>query len=139
MMSTTLQSYSSVMEASLATDVVDQSLATPDYAPKIVRDNKEPLLKRDYELLLISAMCHPSVNSASQIAQSVSGRKIWDNALDHGVKGTRCVQSVLRELCHPTFGEKLCHLCNCQISERCFSTHLSECHPSLLCHKSACR
>ena len=42
-----------MLEASLATDVVDQCLATPDYAPKIVRDNKEPLLKRDYELLLI--------------------------------------------------------------------------------------
>ena len=114
-----------------------QCLATPDYTPKIiVRDNKEPLLKRDYELLLISAMCHPSVNSAAQIAQSVSWRKIWDNALDYGVKGTRCVQSVLRELCRPTFGEKLCHQCNCQISEHCFSTHLFECHPSLLCHKS---
>ena len=125
-----------MLEASLATDVVDQCLTTPDCAPKIVRDNKEPLLKRDYELLLISAMCHPSVNSAAQIAQSVSWRKIWDNALDYGVKGTRCVQSVLRELCRPTFGDKLCHLCNCQISERCFSTHLSECHPSLLCHKS---
>ena len=54
-----------MLEASLATDVVEQCLATPDYAPKIVRDNKEPLLKRDYELLLISAMCHPSVNSAA--------------------------------------------------------------------------
>ena len=125
-----------MLEASLATDVVDQCLTTPDYAPKIVRDNKEPLLKRDYELLLTSAMCHPSVNSAAQITQSVSWRKIWDNALDYGVKSTRCVQSVLRELCRPTFGDKLCHLCNCQISERCFSTHLSECHPSLLCHKS---
>ena len=61
-----------MLEASLATDVVDQCLTTPDCAPKIVRDNKEPLLKRDYELLLISAMCHPSVNSAAQIAQSVS-------------------------------------------------------------------
>ena len=63
-----------MLEASLATDVVDQCLATPDYTPKIiVRDNKEPLLKRDYELLLISPMCHPSVNSA---AQSVSRRKV---------------------------------------------------------------
>ena len=55
-----------MLEASLATDAVDQCLATPDYTPEIVvRDNKEPLLN---ELLLISAMCHPSVNSAAQIA-----------------------------------------------------------------------
>ena len=71
MMSTIIQQYK-MLEASHA---VDQCLATPDYAPKIVRDSKEPLLKRDYELLLISAMCHPSVNSAAQIAQSVSWRK----------------------------------------------------------------
>ena len=99
-----------MLEANLATDVVDQCLSSPDNAPTIVQDNKELLLKRDYELLLSSAKSHPSVHSAAHIAHSVSWRKIWDNALEYGVRGTRCAQSVLRVLCRPTFGERLCHL-----------------------------
>ena len=35
-----------------------------------------------------------------------------------------------------TFGEKLCPICNCQITEPSFSTHLFEHHPSQVCHKS---
>ena len=125
-----------MLEATLSTDVVNQCLSTPDCAPAIVHSNKELLLKRDYELLLSSALSHPSVNPAATIARLVSWRRIWDSALDYGVKGTRCAQSVLRELCRPTFGEKLCHLCNCRISELCFSSHLFECHQSLVCHKT---
>ena len=53
-----------MLEANLATDVVDQCLSSPDNAPTIVQDNKELLLKRDYELLLSPAMSHPSVHSA---------------------------------------------------------------------------
>ena len=44
--------------------------------------------------------------------------------------------SVLRSLSQPTFGEKLCPICNCQITEPSFSTHLFEHHPSQVCHKS---
>lgn len=70
-----------MLEAALVTDVVDQCLPTPDNAPKIVQDNKEPLLKREYVLLLTSALSHPSVHPAAQICW----RKIWDNALEYGV------------------------------------------------------
>ena len=64
----------------------------------------------------------------------ISWKKIWDNALDYGIKGTKCTQTVLRELCRPCFGECLCHLCGCKIA--CFSSHLFNCHPSLACNKS---
>ena len=124
-----------MLEATLATNVVDQCLSSPDSAPLIARDNKEMLLNKDYQLLLSSAMSHPSVHSAAVIAQSITWRKLWDQALEYGVKGTRCVQSVFKSLCRPTFGEKICPLCNCPITESCFSTHLFKCHPSRVCHK----
>ena len=123
-----------MLEATLATNIVDECLSNPYNAPEIVPINKKLLLKRDYEQLLSSAMSHPSVYPVAQIAQTVSWRRVWDNALDYGVKGTKCVQYVLRELCRPTFGENLCYLCKNKIS--CFSTHLFDCHRSLVCNKS---
>ena len=88
-----------MLEATFATDIVDQCLSNPNNAPEIIRINKKLLLKRDYEQLLSSAMSHPSVYPAAQIAQTVSWRRVWDNALDYGVKGKKYVQYVLRELC----------------------------------------
>ena len=81
-----------MLEATLATDMVDQCLSNPNNAPEIVRINKKLLLKRDYEQLLSSAMSHPSVYPAAQIAQTVSWRGVWDIALDYGFKCTKCVQ-----------------------------------------------
>ena len=72
--------------------MVDQCPSNPNNAPGIVRINKKLLLKRDYEQLLSSAMSHPSVYPAAQIAQTVSWRRVWDNSLDYGVKGTKYVQ-----------------------------------------------
>ena len=54
----------------------------------------------------------------------MSWRKIWDNALDNGVKGTRCVQTISRELSRPMFSDKLCHLCDKEIV--CFSVYLCD-------------
>ena len=101
------------LEASLATNVVDRCLLSPGDALLIVRDNKKLLLKIDYQLLFSSALSHPSVHSAAVIAQSISWRKLWDHVLEYGVKGTRCVQSLFKSLCRSTFGEKVCHICNC--------------------------
>ena len=123
-----------MLEATLATNIMDQCLSNPNNATEVVQINKKLLLKRDYEQSLSSAMSQPSVYPAAQIAQTVSWRRVWDNALYYGVKGTKCVQYVLRELCRLTFGENLCCLCKNKIS--CFSTHLFDCHPSLVCNKS---
>ena len=77
-----------MLEATLATNIMDQCLSNPNNVPEIVQTNKKLLLKRDYEQLLSSAMSQPSVYPPAQIAQTVSWRRVWDNALDYGVKGT---------------------------------------------------
>ena len=84
-----------MLEAFLATNVVDQCLASPDNAPTITQSNTKFLFKLDFELLLSSAMSHPSVTPAALIAKNISWKKIWDNALDYGIKGTKCTQTVL--------------------------------------------
>ena len=93
-----------MLEAPLATDVVHQLLSDLPNAKSI---NKE----RDYDLLLVSVKAHPTAQCISQIASNTSWRNIWDNALDHGVKGTIC-QALLRELSQ----DRKCPLCGDQIS-----------------------
>ena len=123
-----------MLEAPLATDVVHQLLSDLPNAKSIIVKNKKLLLERDYDLLLVSAKAHPTARYISQIASHTSWRKIWDNALDYGVKGTISCQALLRELSRPTFGDRKCHLCGDQISS--FPLHLCNDHPSLVCHTS---
>ena len=82
-----------MLEAPLATDVVHQLLS--DLPNAIIVKNKKLLLERDYDLLLISAKAHPTAQYISQIASHTSWRKIWDNALDYGVKGTQIASHLL--------------------------------------------
>lgn len=69
-----------------------------------VQLGKKLLLERDFELLISSTITH-----------------CLDGALEFGVKGTECVQAILRGIMRPSFGDNVCHLCNVQIT--CFSTH----------------
>ena len=50
-----------MLEVPLATNIVNQCLATPDDAVSIVHSGKKQLLERDFELLISSAISHPSV------------------------------------------------------------------------------
>ena len=74
-----------MLEAPLATDVVNQCLSDPPNARSIVKSSKEVILQRDYNLLLSSSSTHPTAQYVSQIASHVSWR---DNALDHGMMNT---------------------------------------------------
>ena len=73
-----------MLEAPLSTDIVNQCLTSPNNAVKIVHSNKKFLLKCDYDILISTAMMHPSVEPIAKIASIVSWRKIWDGALDYG-------------------------------------------------------
>ena len=123
-----------LLEAPLGTNIIYKCLENPENAMITVRSNKKLLLDRDFELLLLSGVSSLSVQPIANIAQKVSWKKLWDNALDYGYKGTKCVQAILCELCRPTFGDRLCHLCSGHVE--CFSIHLCTDHPSLVCHHS---
>ena len=59
---------------------------------------------------------------------------IWDTALEHGSKGTRYTQALLRALSQPVFGDCRCPLsnsigCNCCIAENVTAMeHFCNCH-----------
>ena len=96
-----------MLEAPLSTNITIQCLQCPSESVAIVCSSKKLLLGKDYDLLLSSALTHPSVEPIARITSVVLWKRIWDGALDYGVKGTTCVQAILRELSRPTFGDHL--------------------------------
>ena len=89
-----------MLEANLNTCILVKCLCDPENAPGIVRSNRKHILRYDFQLLLSSSTDrHGSSAAAAQIANLSSWRRLWDTALDQGVKGTRIMQAILRELC----------------------------------------
>ena len=97
-----------MLEAPLSTNIIIQH--HPSESAAIICSIKKLLLGTDYDLLLSSARTHPSVEPIARITSVVSWRRIWDGALDYGVKGTTCVQAILRKRIRPTFGDLFCHI-----------------------------
>ena len=105
-----------MLEANLSTCILVKCLSDPQNAPGIVRSNRKHILRSDFQLLLSSSTDrHGSSAAAAQIANLSSWRRLWDTALDQGVKGTRIMQAIFRELCRPTSCFQ-CSLCEAVVS-----------------------
>ena len=104
-----------MLEAILGTCVLANCLSDSENSPDIVKSNKKYILQSDFKLLLSSAtQCHGSAAPAARVAAHTSWRRLWDVALDHGVKGTRIMQANFRELCRPSSCFQ-CSLCNFEV------------------------
>ena len=115
-----------MLEANLSTCILVKCLSDPENAPGIVRSNRKHILRSDFQLLLSSSTDRRgSSAAAAQIANLSSWRRLWDTALDQGVKGTRIMQAIFRELCRPTSCFQ-CSLCEGVVS------------PSSSCLEHAC-
>ena len=88
---------------------------------------KEKISQKDFSNLLLSAKS--SAQLAASIASKVSWRRLWDIALEKGVKGTKIVQSLFREVCRPVSCFK-CSVCDSHVSSTttCFE-HVCDKHP----------
>ena len=54
---------------------------------------KSKIVDKDFNLLISSSLSqHVSVRLVAAVAESSSWRRLWDIALDKGVKGTRTLQ-----------------------------------------------
>ena len=105
-----------MLEANLSTCILVKCLSHPENAPGIVRSNRKHILRSDFQLLLTSSTDrHGSSAAAAQIANLSSWHRLWDTALDQGVKGTRIMQAIFRELCRPTSCFQ-CSLCEAVVS-----------------------
>ena len=98
----------------MGTCVLANCLSDPDNAGDVVRSNKKHILNSDFNMLLSSANHHRAAAVAAQIDNHTSWRCLWDITLDQGVKGTRTMQAIFRELCHPLSCFQ-CSLCEAEV------------------------
>ena len=87
-----------MLESLLVTNILAMCLNEPGEASSIAAEQKSNLISRDFELLLEYLRSHQISNLVTEFAQTTSWCRVWDIALDRGVKGTRSLQTPLREL-----------------------------------------
>ena len=122
-----------MLESPLGTDVLACCLSFPDSAVDCVKSNKDRILKQDYDLLIsTSSSKQTSSYLVACVAKHISWRRLWDIALDRGVKGTRTLQSVFKELSRPK-SVFTCTICaSDKISESSCFEHVCDCHSDLI-------
>ena len=84
-----------MLESALGTDVLACCLSNPESAVDIVKSNKDRILKQDFDLL-ISTSSSPAL--WLPVLPSVSPGVTYGTQHCKGVKGTRTLQSVFKEL-----------------------------------------
>ena len=92
------------LECEFGTSFLEKCLNDPDNAHSTLREAKEMLISRDWEIVLGMASCHQSTNHISDPRIATSWCRFWDLALDRGVRGTRLYQHLFRVMCRPIFG-----------------------------------
>ena len=91
-----------MLESVLGTDVLACCLTNPDFAGDIVKSNKRRILNQDFNLLIsTSTSGQTSCSLVARIAKHTSWRRLWDIALDKGVKESRTLQRLFKELSRP--------------------------------------
>ena len=94
------------------------------------REAKSDILAKDWNCIIQDSRSHHllAIVSATDMIAS-SWNRIWDEALEYGVRGTRLMQGLFGALARPTFGDKACPHCNETISssypEHLFTKHLT--------------
>ena len=106
-----------LLECEFGTSFVTQCLNDPENAHSVLQEAKVAPVSRDWEIVLEMAKCHQSTRHISDPRITSSWCKLWDLALDHGVRGTRLIQHLLRVMCRPVFGKRECPICNNFIHE----------------------
>ena len=100
--------------------------------PESWQDINKRVLASDKLLRLEQCHQHQSLKHLSTLVPEISWLKVWDNTLDHGVRGTKAALCLFSTLCRPLFGDRMCPCC-CQTIEVNLSylQHLTTAHAEL--------
>ena len=83
-------------------------LQDPKAAVSTAKDYFKQLLEIDLKLSLQRAEGHLSLKHILEVSKKISWMKVFDMALNHGTKGTRTVQSIMKMLSVPLYGHRKC-------------------------------
>ena len=126
-----------MLESSLGTGVLAMCLNEPGKASSIVAEQKPHLISKDFQLLIEHSLSHKSAKLVAEVVQTTSWCRLWDIALDRGVKGTRGLQTLLREMCRPIFTNSVCTLCEADIDQNSlWFEHICCKHPDIVNNRS---
>ena len=111
------------LELYYGTEIWKACISSPEEATEIVKEAKNELLAKDWDCTLLRARSHSSLSLVSDTMIVNEWLGVWDEALNHGTKGTKLSQCLLKVLCKPLFGDRLCELCSCSIIETSYADH----------------
>ena len=116
------------LEISYGTQFWETSINSPEEATEIVKKAKDELLERDWDSTVHCARSHSSLLQVGDKVIVNEWRGVWDEALNHGSKGTKLSQNLFKVLCRPLFGDRSCKLCSVSISESSYANHIYTVH-----------
>ena len=98
---------------------------------------KPHLIAKDFELLVEHSSTHNTAKIVASVAKTTSWCRLWDTTLDRGVKGTRGLQTLLREMRQPVFENSVCNVCkeSLYINDQ-WLDHVCNNHPEIVNNKS---
>ena len=97
--------------------------------------NKRRVLNQDFNLLISTSISgQTSCSLVARVAKHTSWRRLWDIALDKGVKGSRTLQRLFKELSRPksVFTCTQCASDSEEINEPSCFEHACEQHSDLI-------
>ena len=77
---------------------------------------KKRILKVDKMLDLVQSRKQESLKHLSTLYSELSWLKIWDMALDYGIRGTKAALCLYGALSQPIFGDRLCPRCGTSVT-----------------------
>ena len=75
----------------------------------IIRTAQKSINKIDQSLLLQNISKYPSLH---KIAECIGWKKLWDNALDHGLPAIKSTKNLVRVITYPEHSSRKCPLCD---------------------------
>ena len=114
----------------LGTHTLASCLENPPEATITVKSAKATILEADFDASLSASINHPSAKHIATVANETSWCHLWDTALEHGVRGTRRLQLLLKELSRRPFDGFSCRSCGRNLNDNpSWFHHICNHHP----------
>ena len=87
----------------------------------VLREAEKYIIKKDQALLLAEVSQYYHLH---MISQAIGWRKLWDDALDHGLYVVKGIKNLLRVIAYPDHAAKKCPLCDTkELDPQCLPDH----------------
>ena len=88
---------------------------------EILRRAEKCIKQKDQALLLAEI---PKYQFIHKITMEIAWKKLWDQAMDHGIPIIKSTKNMVRVLAYPDHAKTKCPLCNTDKPNQCLLEHL---------------